>query len=118
MTEKESVCRVAGKIVTIVVLDDGKEVGPMKSAAAYRNSPWYDKDHSAVAVRVSRMGKADKVYKGRGKLFASSVRKRTRPGKIGFSAISSNSKHSCRLLASLLIKTIKDFILSESTTKT
>ena len=42
MTEKEIVCRVADRIVMIVVLDDDKNVGPMKSVVAYRNSLRYD----------------------------------------------------------------------------
>ena len=41
----------------------------MKSAVAYRKSlRRYDKDQSVVVVRVSRMGKADYVDKGRGKM--------------------------------------------------
>ena len=55
---------------------------PMKSAVAYRKSLSYDKDQSEVVVRFSRIGKADKVDKGRRKVFAlASVyrRKRTRP---------------------------------------
>ena len=31
MTEKEIVCRVAGRIVAIVVLDDDKEVDPRRT---------------------------------------------------------------------------------------
>ena len=64
---KEIVCRVVDRIVMIVVLDDDKEVGSMKSAVVYRMSLRYDKDQSAVAMRFSRMpvGKADKADKGR-----------------------------------------------------
>ena len=66
MTEEEIVCRVADRILTIVVLDDDKELVPMKSAVAYRKSLSYDKDQGEVVVRFSRMGKADMVDKQRG----------------------------------------------------
>ena len=66
MTEEEIVCRVADRILTIVVLDDDKELVPMKSAVAYRKSLSYDKDQGEVVVRFSRMGKADMVDKRRG----------------------------------------------------
>ena len=49
---------------------------------AYIKSLRYDKDQSEVVVRDSRMGKADKVDKGRSKVFAlaqANVVTRTRP---------------------------------------
>ena len=52
------------------MLDDDKEVSPMKNVVAYRKSLRYDKDQSVVAVRSSRMGKVDKVDKRRAKVFA------------------------------------------------
>ena len=67
MTEKEIVCRVADRILTIVVLDDDKELVPMKSAVAYRKSLSYDRDKGEVVVRFARMGKADMVDKWRGR---------------------------------------------------
>ena len=38
-----------------MLVDDDKEVGPMKSAVAYRESLRYDKDQSVVAVKVSKV---------------------------------------------------------------
>ena len=62
MSEKEIVSRVADRIVTIVVrmLEDDKEVGPMKNAVAHRKS-----------LRKTRVWlRSGKVDKGRSKVFA------------------------------------------------
>ena len=57
MTEKEIVCRVAGRIVAIVVLDDDKEVDPMKNAVVYRKSLRYDKDQSGLRSGSQEWGR-------------------------------------------------------------
>ena len=75
MTEKEIVCRVADRTFTIVVLDDDKELVPMKSAVAYRKSLSYDKDQGEDVVRFSRIGKADMVDKRRGRCLRWLVRR-------------------------------------------
>ena len=75
--EKRIVCRVADRIFTIVVLDDDKELVPMKSAAsvAYRKSLNYNKDQGEDVVRFSGIGKADMVDKRRGRCLRWLVRR-------------------------------------------
>ena len=57
------------------MLDDDKELVPMKSAVAYRKSLSYDKDKDEVVVRFARMGKEDMVDKRRGRCLRWLVRR-------------------------------------------